>query len=325
MKRCILLSFILVGLVPAVLLAIFLPTAEPKANNLPSVSSNEMQSVEDDFEILPQEEKSVRLLQDGQVSIFPLETYIVSVVLGEMPTEFEMEALKAQAVVARTYTCRSFEKSKHSNADVCTDSSCCQAFLSCDDYISAGGTQDELDKVNQAVESTKGEVLTYDGELIEATYFSCSGGRTEDAAAVWGTAVPYLQSVLSPGEEKATHFMDTVKFTANEFCSLLGDEISGYPGTWVKNIQYTEGGGVASLTIGDITYSGTQLRKKLGLRSTAFVITAAGNTISVTTRGFGHRVGMSQYGAEAMAVQGSDYRQILFHYYLGTQIENLSG
>ncbi len=325
MKRAVIITILLGCVFPAVLLSVFIMFYDPQSNrnvsNTVPTRPNITQS-----QAKPEEESLTVMLKDGEtVMPIPLEEYIVCVVLGEMPVDFEVEALKAQAVVARTYTGRSLNRSKHNDADVCTDSSCCQAYLSVDDYLKNRGSSQGLEKVKLAVSETEGEVLTYQGELIEATYFSCSGGRTEDAQAVWGTDVPYLQSVLSPGEEIAKHFTDTVKFTTDEFCDLMGENFSGQTGAWIKNIQYTNGGGVAKITIGNTTYSGTQIRQKLGLRSTSFVITIAGNTVTVTTKGFGHRVGMSQYGAEAMAVKGSDYQQILFHYYLGTQIENLSG
>lgn len=267
------------------------------------------------------EEPTVTVLMDSGVQTMLLEEYLTGVVLGEMPAAFAPEALKAQAVVARTYTLKS---KKHDDAAVCTDHACCQAYCSAADYLSAGHTQEELDKVTEAVAATKGMVLTYEDNLIDATYFSCSGGRTEDALAVWGSDVPYLQAVDSPGEEKATHYIDTVQFTAPEFQSKLGASLVGSPGSWIGAVTYTDGGGVDTIQIGDATYSGTELRQKLGLRSTAFVITAVGETVTVTTKGYGHRVGMSQYGADAMAVGGSTFSEILAHYYPGTKLTEFS-
>lgn len=252
----------------------------------------------------------------------PLEEYVLCVTLAEMPADFELEALKAQAVVARTYTLRRMEGPKHETGAVCTDSACCQAYTSIASYLQSGGTQASVDKVRIAVEATAGQVLTYQGAYIEATYFSCSGGKTEDAQAVWGSDVPYLQSVESPGEEMATHFTDTVSFSKDEFLNKLGLESDAVR---IGKILYTDGGGVLSIEVCGRVFSGTEMRGKLGLRSTAFVITAAGEKVTVTTKGFGHRVGMSQYGAEAMAVQGTSYDKILFHYYQGTELTVLSG
>ncbi len=256
------------------------------------------------------------LLEDGFVAEMDLNEYLIGVVLGEMPASFEMEALKAQAVVARTFTCKSMQTSRHEEAALCTDASCCQAYISQADYCEGGGTEANVQRIRTAVEGTHPQVLYYDGELIVATYFSCSGGRTEDAVAVWGTDVPYLQATDSPGEENATHYMDTVTFNTREFERLLGGSVTG----GVGSVTYTDGGGVDTIYIGGNAYTGTQLRKTLGLRSTAFVISIVGDTVTVTTKGFGHRVGMSQYGANAMAASGSTYDEILYYYYKGTKL-----
>lgn len=263
------------------------------------------------------------LFGDGDVVQMDLDTYLVGVVLAEMPASFEPEAHKAQAVVARTYALKRFTgQPKHEGGAVCTDSACCQGYISPEDYLENGGTQAEVDEIRQDVLETSGEVLTYQGELIEATYFSCSGGWTEDALAVWGAEIPYLHATSSPGEENASHYTDTVFFTKTEFTTALGVELSGEPDTWLGDVSYTPGGGVDTLEIGGIAYKGTTLRRLLGLRSTAFTMTPQENGITVVTKGFGHRVGMSQYGADAMAVSGSSYEEILTHYYSGTVLEN---
>ena len=269
-------------------------------------------------------EMKVPILAGDTITQMELDTYLTGVVLAEMPTSFEVEALKAQAVVARTYTMRAHNRGgRHDGAAVCTDSTCCQAYISPENYLAAGGTQESVDKIQNAVIATSGQVLTYGGELIEATYFSCSGGTTEDAAAVWGAEYPYLKSVSSPGEEHATHYTDTVVFSASQFEAALGRELSGTPASWFGVTTYTTGGGVASMEIGGKTYQGTQLRSLLGLRSTAFMVSADLNSVTITTKGFGHRVGMSQYGADAMAVLGSSYAEILAHYYQGTSLDTL--
>ena len=257
------------------------------------------------------------LMDDGGVVVMELEQYITGVVLAEMPVSFEEEALKAQSVVARTYTLRAMSgKGKHREADVCTRSACCQA------YRNAESKSDEdMEKVKSAVFATKGEVLLYEGELIEATYFSCSGGSTEDAVSVWGTEVPYLVATDSPGEEYATHYSDTVAFSAEEFLECLSLTSSLPAKDWLGPVTYTAGGGVAQMEICGKTFAGTELRKLLNLKSTSFVMTLDDDVIHIRTRGYGHRVGMSQYGADAMALQGHGYRQILAHYYKGTTIE----
>lgn len=251
------------------------------------------------------------LLEDGSVVPMELEGYIACVVLGEMPADFELEALKAQAVVARTYTLRMcLNAAKHPEADVCVRADCCQSYRT-----------GESERVRMAVEATAGQVLTYDGKLIEATYFSSAGGRTEDAMAVWGNDVPYLQSTDSPEEGYSQQYLETVTMTAEEFEVALGIRLEGSCETWFGEVIYTAGGGIDTMEIGGIRFKGTELRKLLGLRSTAMVMTAVGDHITITTRGFGHRVGMSQYGAEAMAVDGATYDEILAHYYRGTTLE----
>lgn len=264
-------------------------------------------------------------MKDGHVEEMPLEKYILSVVLREMPSDFDKEALKAQAVVARTYTVRHMEKSgRHSDAHVCVDSSCCQGYRSPEDFLKDGGNTQNLETVRNAVSDTQGQILIYDGAVIDATYFSCSGGATEDAVAVWGTDVPYLRSTKSPGEEEAKHYTDTVQLTVAETASKLGIRLQDYRDFKIGNITYTAGGGIDTVEICGKKYKGTELRKNLGLKSTAFVITVAGNTVTITTKGYGHRVGMSQYGAEAMAQKGNDYQKILYYYYQGVQLVSLN-
>lgn len=266
----------------------------------------------------------VRVRTGETVTEMDMERYITQVVLAEMPASFEPEALKAQSVAARTYAQKAaLTGGKHGDGSVCTEASCCQGYLPVEAYLEKGGTQESAQKVASAVEATSGYVLTYEGELIEATYFSCSGGSTEDAAAVWGTDYPYLRSVSSPGEEGAERYTQTLSFTPEEFQRALGRSISGSPKGWFSITTYTEGGGVAAMTVGGETYSGTELRALLGLRSTAFQVEADDTSIDITTRGYGHRVGLSQYGADAMAVAGSSYSQILAHYYPGTVLTRL--
>ena len=257
----------------------------------------------------------------GQVLTQDLDTYLIGVVLAEMPADFEAEALKAQAVAARTYARKAGDTGgKHGDGSICTQSTCCQAYIAPEDYLSQGGTPQGLDAVTQAVLDTSGLVLTYDGALIEATYFSCSGGRTEDAVAVWGADFPYLQAVDSPGEEKALHYQDQFTFSPEQFAQALGISPDGDAASWFQNVQFTSGGGIASMDIAGQPFTGVQLRKALGLPSTRFSIQADSTDIHITTSGYGHRVGMSQYGADAMALTGSTFRQILAHYYPGTQL-----
>ncbi len=261
--------------------------------------------------------------EDGSVEDMTMEAYLTGVILAEMPTDFEEEALKAQAVVARTYTCKRLDTWKHDQAAVCTDHACCQGYCAEDAFLRSGGTEEGIDKARQAVTQTDGMVVRYDGELIDATYFSCSGGVTEDAVAVWGNDIPYLQSVESPGEEDAPRFEETVVFSPEDFCAMTGCTGEGLPEDWFSEPVYTVGGGVDTIEICGEIFTGVQLRKCLGLRSTAFTISVSDGEIIVDTKGFGHRVGMSQYGAQAMAAAGSDWKEILTHYYQGAEIGSI--
>lgn len=260
--------------------------------------------------------------KDGTVETMDMDEYLVGVILAELPSTFEAEAKKAQAVAARTYARKAWVTGgKHGDGSVCEVSGCCQAYISPQAYLEKGGDQKAVNRARAAVEATSGLVLTYEGSLIEATYFSCSGGTTEDAVAVWGTDFPYLRSVESPGENHAAHDTDTVSFTREEIEKKLGIPLTGKPGTWFRNFTYTSGGGVDTVNVCGVVCAGTFLRSKLGLRSTAFTVEADGDGVIITTRGFGHRVGMSQYGADAMAMDGKTFEEILAHYYPGTSLE----
>lgn len=278
---------------------------------------NQSNAVQDPFE----NQMSISVLtQDGGKTMI-LSDYIVAVVLGELPSDFSKEAVKAQAVAIRTVTLRLMEKGgKHEGFTVCTNPGCCQAYFEEKEYIQSGGDAQFAEMVKQAVAETEGEVIVHSGKLIDATYFSCSGGKTEAAVAVWGADVPYLQATDSPGEEYAEAFLEEKRYTVSEFCQRLQITplalLSDPPG----DLRYTEGGGIASMKIGGKEFTGTQLRSQLGLKSTIMTITVGNEHILISTKGFGHRVGMSQYGANAMAKEGYDYHQILHHYYRDVEI-----
>lgn len=306
-KHELALALLLALLLPNVLLAaVVKPQPAPPAETEPETAPTE-----------PSVRQIAFLQADGSMVQMEESAYLTGVLLKELPASFAQEAKNAQAVVARTYALR-VSRGRHGGA-VCGDSGCCQGYISPRDYLASGGSEEAIAQACQAAEQTRGLVLTYEGELIEATYFSCSGGRTEAAVAVWGSDVPYLQSVESPGEEAASVFTESVSFSLKEFAAALS--IPKLPSGWLGPVTFTDGGGVDTLQIAGQTFTGTQLRKLLGLRSTAFRITAVGNSVVITTRGYGHRVGMSQYGANAMAAQGLDYPAILAHYYPGTVLE----
>lgn len=271
----------------------------------------------------------VQVLTDTGTTAMQLDEYLTGVVAAEMPASFELEALKAQATAARTFTLKQIKSGKHDGA-ICTDSACCQAYL--DEAARAARFGDEAGqwepKVRQAVEQTDGMVITYDGALIDAVYFSCSGGQTEDAAAVWGNVRPYLVSVQSPGEQDAPHDTDVTAVPLDTFCQTLQSaapdvDLSGNPVSWFGAETQTAGGGVDAMEIGGVEFAGTQLRQLFSLRSTQFTVAVTDDAIEFETHGYGHRVGMSQYGADAMAQAGADFQQILTHYYTGTEIKAL--
>ena len=178
------------------------------------------------------------LVRNGDASLteMDMDEYLVGAVLAEMPAVFDPEALKAQSVAARTFALRAYTSGgKHGDNSVCTDPACCQAYIHPEEYITKGGAEEALRKIEKAVKATSGLILTYEGALIEATYFSCSGGRTEDAVAVWGTDLPYLRSVESPGEEGALHYLDKAVFTVAELEQKLGIVFGNDTQTWFSD------------------------------------------------------------------------------------------
>ena len=268
------------------------------------------------------EARTVQLKTEDGVETVDEDTYLTAVVLSEMPASFEPEALAAQAVAARTFLARQRLAGKHMDCDVCADSACCQAWSSEATLEAKYGVElpQYWDKASAAVAETAGEILTYDGAPIEAVYFSCSGGSTEAAVAVWGTDVPYLQALRY--ESEAAFPEDKLRAILNKAAPEA--KLDGASEGWFGEPILTEGGGVASVTIGGEDFTGTQLRSLLGLNSTRFTVTCGDGEVVFHVRGFGHRVGMSQYGANAMAKLGFDYRAILQYYYRGAGIEKAS-
>lgn len=263
---------------------------------------------------------SISVLLDGQTREMSLQDYLTGVLLAEMPTDFPAEALKAQAVASRTFALHQRSARKHTNADICGDSACCQGWVS-----SEGFSAEAVKNAAEAVAATDGLALCYDGELIDATFFSCSGGSTEAAVEVWGSDVPYLQAVESPNEEDAPRYCDETSLPRAEFVRILQTENPAITGAepLLGTITRTQGGGIATATLCGQVFEGTTLRRLFGLRSTDLTIRDEGERIVLTTRGFGHRVGMSQYGARAMAEAGDGFETILLHYYQGAALYRL--
>lgn len=250
-----------------------------------------------------------------------IEDYLIGVVAAEMPAAFETEALKAQAVAARTYTHYKSGTTDHTS-DVCTNFAHCQAYYTESNMRDCWGNDYDFyyNKIKDAVYSTKGEILTYNDEPIMAVFHSMGGGMTENSADVWGQPLPYLVSVPSPGEEDATNYNSTVEITFDEFKNTI---TAKYPNAKIQSFldvsqpTLNESGHVKTILIGGVSITGVDLRSMFNLRSTKFDITFSENKVTFFVTGYGHGVGMSQYGANAMAKSGNTYNEILSHYYQG--------
>lgn len=269
--------------------------------------------------------ETVRLLTGEEILELPMQDYLVGVLAGEMPASFEPEALKAQAVAARTYTMYCASGSKHSGADVCADPGCCQAWQDEEALRSKwGGDHDaNLARLCAAVESTAGQYLSYEGAPVFAAFHASSAGATEDSGQVWNPR-PYLVSVSSPeSAETVPRYVTQLLCAPLDFRDTLLSacpeaDFSGEPESWLGPVERDESGRVAAITLGGATLRGTAVRSLFSLRSTAFTLEYREGRFCFTVTGSGHGVGMSQYGANVMARNGADYREILAHYYPGT-------
>lgn len=264
---------------------------------------------------------SVYMTDTGESVNMDFEEYIVGVLAGEMPSSYEKEALKAQAVAARSYlkTRMGAGAEQHHGADICTDPNHCEAWLGYGTACERWGedaAKRGWNKFETAAAETKGEYMTCGGETVRAFFHSTSHGKTEIPSDVWGgSGYSYLQSVDSPWDTGSPNFNSTVSVTADEVCSKLG-----VAGTEVGNIEYTVGGSVKLIEIGGTGFKGTEIRTAFGLRSACFEVSSDGANVVFSVHGFGHGVGMSQYGANCMAQEGYGYAKILKHYYTGVEI-----
>ena len=263
-----------------------------------------------------------------------LDTYLYGVVSAEMPASFEEEALKAQAVVARTYTIYKImhNANKHEGADICDDSSCCQAWISKEDRLAKWKEeerQSNWEKIVKSVDSTKGKIITYEGNPINAFFHSNSGGQTETTINVWGGSdYPYLQSVATSGEEAYSQYQSEVTLSKQSFIDKIKEKHADFEIDFSKEnaieiLEYTEAGRVKTIRIGNKEFSGVEVRSLLGLKSANFTVTIETENVKFSVIGYGHGVGMSQTGADSMAKQGSSYEEIIQHFYTGVEIVNL--
>ncbi len=331
MKKTILLSL------PALLLCICLlgpqagssaaplPPASAPPRPAPTAAASEL-SVTEAPKPSPLPE-TIRLKAGNETLELPLDDYLCGVVAAEMPASFPEEALKAQAVAARTYALGGLVGGKHGEAAVCSDPGCCQAWLS-DEALQARWGEDYEARaagIRAAVEATAGQVLRYGEEPVFAAFHSSSAGATEDCGAVWNPR-PYLVSVSSPETaEDVPNYVSTVSCRAIDLRDTLLSahpeaDFSGPPEAWLEELRRDGSGRVSEAVLGGVSFAGTALRQLFALRSTAFALDYEDGVFTFTVTGYGHGVGMSQYGAKVMAEQGADYMEILAHYYPGTEL-----
>lgn len=261
-----------------------------------------------------------------------LEEYVTCVVAAEMPAVFSQEALKAQAVAARTYAVRKINKDapEHKGADLCTDFAHCQAYCDTKKMKSnwKDNYKDNYDKIRDCVKSTRGEYLTYNGEAASTVFHSCSDGKTENSVDVWGGEFPYLICVESPGDIEKNDYITEVTYSNEEFVKIINEQLENETSITpdeisIGNSSLTEGGNVNYITICNHTLKGTEVRKLFNLKSASFTVSRDEDNVKFSVYGSGHGVGMSQYGAQAMAKNNTSYKEILSHYYPGTKLENM--
>ena len=266
-------------------------------------------------------------VQDGEtVESMALDQYLRGVMRGEMPASFELEALKAQAAAERTYVYYQLaaeRKEAHPDADVCTDPGCCSAWLSEEAAREKWG--EDFDgwesRIEEAVAATDGQTALYDGQPILAVFHSSSAGKTAEAGDVWSGDVPYLRSVDSPeGEETVPNYYSAAEFTAAEAKTLLAQAhpeltFSGGPDKWFGAAERDDSGRVSTVEVCGAPLRGVEVRRIFSLRSACFTIDAAAERVTFRVTGYGHGVGMSQYGANELARQGKTWQEILMWYY----------
>ena len=311
------------------------------------ISTNDVEKITDTNEVVEASTKQnnniimkgnetirVYITETGEIEEVNLEDYICGVVSNEMPANFEKEALKAQAVTARTYLAskKLNRCTLHEGIDIC-DSTHCQVYTSKQKRLEkwdADYANEYWNKIKEAVDETSGQVLSYEGELVlYPQFFSTSSGQTENSEDVYLGEIPYLRSVASTGEESAPKYTSDKTLKISDFVYLLNSNFTNLNVT-VENIKNnfnikssSAAGGVIKLNINNVEIRGVDFRKALSLNSTNFTYEFNGDYITFHCKGYGHGVGMSQLGANAMAKNGSNYEEILKHYYTGVEITNL--
>ena len=261
--------------------------------------------------------------ETGEIDYVPLEEYVLGVLAGEMPISFEKEALKAQAVAARSYVLKRMEYNAEKDYDV-IDTVQNQVYLDIE-YLKKAWKDNyvkNINKLREVIKETEGEYVMYEGKIADTLFFSTSNGYTENSEDVFSRAIPYLVSVSSSWDEiESPVFNDKKTFTITEFCKILN--ILCENSVEINITKRTKTGRVQELTINGKTFQSSTLYTALKIRSTHFTIEQSNGNITFYTKGYGHGVGMSQYGALGMAKEGYNYKEILMHYYTGTTIEKI--
>ena len=301
-------------------------------NNTDNINNDNNNGNNDEYDY--KEYGKVKLLhvKTGEIEELNLDNYLLGVVSSEMPASYEKEALKAQAVVARTYTIYKMKNKKHENADICDDPTCCQAWISKEDRFEKWNVEERdtnWEKIKNAVEETKGKVITYNGEIINALFHSNSGGVTDTASSVWGGEnLPYLQSVATSGEDGYLQYNSELILSKDDFI----DKIKEYHADFnidfttqnpIEVLSYTEGGRIEKIKIGNLELSGVEIRNIFSLKSARFTVEIGDENIKFSVIGYGHGVGMSQTGADSMAKEGNSYEDIIKHFYTGIEINDI--
>ena len=317
--------------VVCIIILIFLIPAIFTTRRIQKVSSK----VEEEIEVIDynySKYKTIKLLHKdtNQVEEVNLDKYIANVVSAEMPADYELEALKAQAIVARTYTIYKITTSKkHSTADICDKSTCCQAWISKEDRFKRWDEDKRIsnwNKIMEAVNETAGKIITYEGKPINAFFHSNSGGKTQIPFYVWGgEGYPYLQVVETSGEENYSQYSSEAKFTKEEFVEKIKKEHEDFEIDFkeekcIEIIERDDSNRVVTVKIGNLNLSGVETRTLLGLKSANFTVEISEKEILFKVIGYGHGVGMSQTGADALAKQGKNYEDIIKHFYVGVEI-----
>ncbi len=259
----------------------------------------------------------------GKIITMDEDDYIVGVVAAEMPADFESEALKAQALAARTYLKGKDGCAAHPGADICTSSAHCQAYRSTDKLKQQWGSDfvEKFKKISEAAAATSGKIITYDGEPISAVFHSTSSGNTENSEDVWEKPVPYLKSVSSNFDSDSPKYESQKRYSWDEFKKI----IEAADGTvnfdlGIGKAETSRGGAIKKISIGGVDFKGTKIRELFSLNSANFTVDVIDGEVIFNVHGYGHGVGMSQYGANFMAKSGKKFDEIIKHYYTGVKI-----